>query len=68
VKTRDFAAPVQARVEASRCGFSQRHRRDGLEVWMRDDGTEIALQRERRPRSTVWHWTKEFPTDRGEIK
>ena len=65
MKTRDFASATQARVEASRCGYSPIHRTDGIDVWKRDDGTCIALQRETRKRSVVWHWTKTFPEDGG---
>lgn len=43
-------------------GFWPVHRRDGMLV-VGDGKTELALQREQRARSTVFHWTTEFPAD-----
>ena len=68
MKTRDFASPTEARREAARASYWPRHRHDGVDVWRRDDGKEIALAREERARSTVWHWVEPPPDQSGEPK
>lgn len=67
MKLRDFDSPFVAMNEARKAGYWPRHRRDGLNVWLNDKGQELVLKRERRPRSTVWHWVKEVPADKAAV-
>ena len=62
MRTRDFDSPFAAMKEAREHDYWPRHRRDGLNVWS-DGKREIVLKRERRARSTVWHWQREIPRD-----
>lgn len=62
MKLRDYTCPILAMREARKHGYWPRHRRDGLNVWRKGE-QELALKRERRPRSTVWHWVSEVPAD-----
>lgn len=54
--TRNHNSPELARKEARRAGYWPQHQPDGRDVWARDDGRRVALVREERARSTVWHW------------
>ncbi len=62
MKRCDHRSAAEAIREAMRHDFIPAHRRDGLIV-LSNGKRQVAVAREARPRSTVFHLVDEFPAD-----
>ena len=63
---RNHGSREEAIRTALRAGYWPISRRDGLWVLRRDDGSEVAVAREERARSQVWHLV-DPPEDSTEV-